>query len=256
MIYLDNAATTKVYDEIIPLINKYLSDLYFNPSALYSQAIQVACDIKRARQTVASILGIDASTIFFTSSGTESDNHVLFTARKRKGTKIIISATEYSAVYNAAMELKQQGYDIAVCKVKSDGSVDVTAFAELLDDNTSLISIMHVNNETGAVNDIEELVRIAKAYNKNILFHSDGVQAYCKIPLNLIKLGVDFYSISGHKIGAPKGIAALYVKKGVHLNPLLFGGGFIRPNVHPTIDQHGIGRENFQTLFDECTLIR
>ncbi len=225
MIYLDNAATTKVYDEILPIVSRYLTAEYFNPSALYSNSVTVACDIKRARSTIAAILGVEASTLHFTSSGTESDNQALFCSKKRKGARIIISAAEHAAVYNAAMELKQQGYDIAVCPVKADGSVDDNAFCALLNEDTALVSIMHVNNETGAINDIEKLVNITKNYNKSIVFHSDGVQAYCKIPLNLNKLGVDLYSISGHKIGAPKGIAALYVKKGVHVAPMLFGGG-------------------------------
>lgn len=225
MIYLDNAATTKTHNEILPIIEKYLSDFYYNPSALYSEAVEVAKNIKTARKNIADILKIDSSTLIFTSSGTESDNQALFGTRKRPGARIIISAIEHAAVKNAASELKQQGYDVRECPVKPDGTVDETAFNNLLTENTALVSIMHVSNETGAVNDIERLAAITKAYNKNILFHSDGVQAFCKIPVNLNTLGVDYYSISGHKIGAPKGIAALYVKKGAHIKPLIFGGG-------------------------------
>lgn len=225
MIYLDNAATTKVQKDILPIIEKYYFEQYYNPSALYQNAIDVANDIKAARNNIAKLLNVDANTLHFTSSGTESDNQALFCAKKRKGSRIIISAVEHAAVYNSAMQLKQQGYDIAICEVNTDGSVNVESFKRLLNENTSMVSIMHVSNETGAINDIEKLVNITKSYDKNILFHSDGVQAFGKIPVNLKLLGVDYYTISGHKLGAPKGIAALYVKRGAHIVPLLYGGG-------------------------------
>ncbi len=225
MIYLDNAATTKTYDEVLPIIEKYSRDMYFNPSALYAQALEGANDIKTARKSISDILRIEPNRLFFTSSGTESDNQALFCSRKKKGARIIISAIEHAAVYNSAAELKQQGYDVVECPVNAGGGVDEDAFARLLTENTALVSIMHVSNETGAVNDIKKLVSIAKAYDKNILFHSDGVQAFCKLPVDLTALGVDYYTISGHKLGAPKGIAALYVKRGAPLKPLIFGGG-------------------------------
>ncbi len=225
MIYLDNAATTKMQECCLPIIAKYGREEFFNPSALYAPAIAVSNAIASARYKLASLLGVGEDTIFFTSSGSESDNQVLQCARKKKNGRIIISAVEHSAIYNTAMELKNRGYDVVCADVDSNGRVIIERYRELLTPETTLVSIMHVNNETGAINPIKELVEITKAYNKGILFHSDGVQAFCKIPVNLAALGVDFYSLSGHKIGAPKGVAALYVKHGLHISPLIYGGG-------------------------------
>jgi len=137
----------------------------------------------------------------------------------------VISASEHPAVYNAANALKERGFELRICPVDNVGAVDEDAFGRLIDENTSLVSVMHVNNETGAMNSIKTLCLIAKKINPKVLFHSDGVQAFGKIPVNFSDLGVDLYTISGHKIGAPKGVAALCAAKGVSLTPILYGGG-------------------------------
>lgn len=224
-VYLDNAATTKVLEEAIEVNDKYQRELFFNPSALYQNAINVARDIKSARQVIASVLGVDESTLVFVSSGSESDNQALLCSHKKHGSRVIISASEHSAVYNSAMELKQRGYDVCIAPTDSSGRVIESEFVALLNSDVSLVSIMHVNNVTGAINDIKRLVELTKAVAPNALFHSDGVQAFCKIPTKLRVLGVDLYSISSHKIGATKGSGLLYIRKGLSLSPLIYGGG-------------------------------
>lgn len=225
IVYLDNGATTKVLDEAKETCIKYMQESFFNPSALYEKAIKVSRDIKSAREKIANILGVEESTIVFTSSGSESDNQALFCSHKKPNSRIIISASEHSAIYNSAMELKQRGFDVVLCKVDTNGKVVEDEFVKLLNKNVSLVSIMHVNNVTGAVNDIKRLVEITKANCPIALFHSDGVQSFCKIPTKLKSLGVDLYSASSHKIGAVKGSGFLYVKKGCNISPLIFGGG-------------------------------
>lgn len=225
MIYLDNAATTEVDKDTIDIFNRYLTDKYYNPSALYKPAVNVALNIKSARESIAKILNVSSDEILFISSGTEGDNAALFNTRTKAGSKIIISAMEHSAVYNSAMELRQRGYIVKIAPVDRFGRIIEEEYIKLIDDNTSLISIIHVSNETGTVNDIEKLSEIAKKINKNIIFHSDGVQAFTKVAIKLKHTNIDLYTFSGHKIGAPKGIAGLYVRKGINIKPLLYGGG-------------------------------
>lgn len=225
MINFDNAATTAVYSECAEIIEKYNREFYFNPSARYKSAIDVTMEIRRARESLAKLIGAKREEIFYTSSGTEGDNWAIFGTIKRPDDGLIVSSSEHAAVYNPAKELKARGYDVSFAPVTSDGSVDIDALESLVSERTTLVSVMHVNNETGAVNDLAEISRRIKRKNPRVLLHSDGVQAFCKIPVNVSKLGVDLYTISGHKVHAPKGVAALYVKKGVNIRPLIYGGG-------------------------------
>ncbi len=225
MIYLDNAATTPMRKCCLDAIETYGINLFYNPSALYEGGVTVSTAISQARYKLASLLNVQPQTLVFTSSGTESNNHILQCARKKKGGRIILSETEHSSVFSVSNDLKMKGYEVVFAPVDAYGRVILSEFKKLLTNDTCLVSIMHVNNVTGAINPIEDLVKTTKAFKKDILFHSDGVQAFCKVPVNLESLGVDFYSISGHKVGAPKGIGLLYVKRGVHLSPYLFGGG-------------------------------
>lgn len=225
LIYLDNAATTKTYDDVAQNIAKINAENYFNPSALYKQAVSCQGLVKQAREDIKSYLHILNGELYFLSSGTEADNTALFCTRKAKGSRIIVGLGEHDAIINSANELKNQGYDVQFAPINKDGSVDFQAFKELLTENTSLVSIMHVSNETGAINDIEKFVRVTKKVAPKCIFHSDGVQAFGKINVNLAQLGVDLYSISSHKIHGPKGVGALYVKNGVTIHPLLYGGG-------------------------------
>lgn len=225
MIYFDNAGTTKCSQKAIEIVKKYLEDVYFNPSAMYHDAIQAKNDLNSARADILKTLHAPDGKLVFTSGGTESDNLACFGKKFPTNSRIIVSNAEHSAIYQCALELKQRGYDVVFAPVDIAGRVIVEEYEKLLTPNTSFVSIIHVNNETGAINDIKTLCALAKKTNKRVLFHSDGVQAYGKININLISLGVDMYSISAHKIGAPKGVGALYIKKGLMLAPIILGGG-------------------------------
>lgn len=225
IIYLDNAATTKPYAEVVETVSKVSADCYFNPSALYAGAVNCAVEVKNARESIKRALHAQDGELYFVSGGTEADNTALFCTKKPKNSKIIVGLGEHDAVINPANELKNQGYEVCFAPINNDGSVNVEEFKALLDETVSLVSIMHVSNETGAVNDIAKLVKLTRKYAPNAIFHSDGVQAIGKIKVNLRALDVDLYSMSAHKIHGPKGIGALYVKKGVHVKPLVYGGG-------------------------------
>ena len=209
MIYLDNAATTAMFPECVDIIKKYAVDEYFNPSALYAPAITAAKAVNKARGQLAKALGCAADNIVFTASGSEADNFALVCGPRKKKGRIIISAVEHAAVFNCAKALADKGYELI----------------KLLNDDVVLVSIMHVCNETGALNDIEQLCAEVRKRCKDAIFHSDGVQAFCKIPFSVKDLGVDLYSVSGHKIHAPKGIGALYIRSGLNLQPFIHGGG-------------------------------
>jgi len=225
LIYLDNAATTRVDEQVVQYMNRIMTENFYNPSALYLPAVNVSVMLNEARKNIANSIGAETDEIYFVSSGTEADNIALLRSRIKKNSRVIISETEHSAVYNSALELKQLGYDVVFAPVDRYGVVDINSFQKLLNDNTSLISIIHVNNETGSINNIDALSCTAKAFNKDILVHSDGVQAFGKMNINVRKLDIDMYSMSGHKIHAPKGVGALYIKKGVSVKPMLYGGG-------------------------------
>ena len=223
--YFDNAATTRVDETISEIVKKYNTEFYFNPSANYIQSVNVHNEIAAARERLLALLQAYGYKLIFLSSGTEGDNMALFGSKKRRNANVVISNAEHPAVYNAAMQLKMMGYEVRLCPVNERGIVCADDLAKTIDQNTALVSIMHVNNETGGLNDIQTLVKTAKSINPSVVFHSDGVQAFGKVPVNLQLLNVDFYTISGHKIGAPKGVAALLVKNGVTVSPLLYGGG-------------------------------
>ncbi len=224
MIFLDNASTTIPSNECVEIMSKSLTEDFFNPSAPYGPSVAVSKKLNACRDTVARLLKGDGK-IIFTSSGSESNNLVLFGTKKPNKCRIIVSDSEHPAIKKPAEELKQRGYDVVFCPVDRCGRVIVDEFKKLLDENTGLVSIMHVNNETGGINDIKKLCQITKEYNDKILFHSDGVQAVGKIKVSLNDLGVDFYSISGHKFHSPRGVGALYIKKGQNLKPIIYGGG-------------------------------
>lgn len=225
MIFLDNASTTRVLPEVQEIVNKYNTEIFYNPSALYGEAFSVSKDINKARQEILKRLGGRITdNLIFTSCATESNNMVL-KASIKKHTKALVSIGEHPSVYKTALDLKNNGYDIEFLPINKDGVVDIETFKKYMTPEVDFVSIMHVNNETGAINAIEQLVRIAKSINDKVIFHCDGVQAFGKLNVNVTKLGVDFYTISGHKIHAPKGIGALYIKDSKHIKPLLLGGG-------------------------------
>lgn len=223
--YFDNCATTRVDDDIAQVIAQYHTIKYFNPSARSSFSLQIANDIAAAHEKVAKALGVTAQEILFTSGGTESNNLAIFGSLRAKRGNVVVTAAEHSAVYNTVAELTSRGYEVRYANVLSDGHIDVDDFVSKVDGDTLLACFMHVNNETGAINDVRAINKLVKAKNPKTVTFSDGVQAVGKVPVNLRYLGVDLYSFAGHKIHCSKGIGGLYVKNGVKLSPIVFGGG-------------------------------
>ena len=223
MIYLDNAATTKPDGECLKAAEKYLYDEFYNPSALYKGGYGLQCEIKKTRESILSLIAdTENFGLIFTSCGSEADNQAIFCGGKRGN--IVTTAGEHSAVFSAVNELKQRGFEVRVAEINADGSVNEESLLNLVDDKTSLVSVIHVNNETGAVNDIAWLAKLVKARNKFTLFHSDGVQAFGKIPFKLTR-DIDMYSVSAHKIGGIKGVGALIKRKNLVIKPFVYGGG-------------------------------
>lgn len=222
--YLDNAATTKVFDEEYEIL-KNSDELFFNPSASYMPAIKVKKKFDEARETIKKVAGASSENLIFVSSATEANNTVFEGLHLRAGQTVLISAAEHPSVFQSAHRLERRGIVVKEIPLERDGTVCLAEFEKLLDNTVALVSVIHVSNETGAVNDIKKLVDIAKSFNPKIIFHSDGVQAFGKISVNIKNLGVDLYTVSAHKVYAPRGIAGLFVKKGIVLDPLLVGGG-------------------------------
>lgn len=225
MIFLDNASTTKIYDEALKEYNEQSVNNFYNASALYKSGSDVLKQVNKARANLIKLLG--GSTIdnlIFTSGATEANNMAVNGSIRKNCGKLVFSYAEHPAIFNVAKNLQNQGYNVEFVDLTKDGVVDEEDFKQKIK-GASFISVMHVCNETGAVNDIKRLVRIAKTENKDVIFHSDGVQAFGKIAVNVKDLGVDLYTISAHKIHGPKGVGALYVKKGINLKPSVFGGG-------------------------------
>ncbi|MDR0426093.1 MAG: cysteine desulfurase [Clostridiales bacterium] len=227
MIYLDNAGTMPPPKEAGSEFKEFngLSDNFFNPSATYRGGILVKNRIDAVRNDLAGALRVPAEAVFFTSGATEANNWIFSGAVKNKKYGVVISAGEHASVYEPAMYLKNAGFDVRVAALTGQGTVDRADFLSKLDENTGLISLIHVSNETGAVNDLAALSGLARAICPKAVFHADGVQALGKLPLDLSASGLDAYSFSGHKVGAFKGIGGLYVKPGVSIRPFMLGGG-------------------------------
>lgn len=225
MIYFDNAATTKPFKTALQKALKFNDTEFFNPSALYSKGIDIKNTIKDAKQVILKSLGLSETLyeVIFTSCGTESDNTAIFGAVKRG--VFVTDKGEHSAVTKCFNELKQRGQIVWFCPLNSDGSVNTQElFSYIKAESVDFVSIMHVNNETGAINDINSIASDIKKINPKTIFHSDGVQAFGKLPFKLTE-NIDLYSISAHKINALKGTGALVKRKKINLSPLLFGGG-------------------------------
>lgn len=225
MIYLDNAATTAMYPECLDSFKKYGVEKFFNPSAVYAPSVEVSRVLKEARREILSALHAPDGTVVFTASGSEADNLALFGSRKPKGGKIVTTAGEHSAVINSAAELSARGYEVVYAPLLPDGKVNLEELEKLLDESVCLVSVMHVNNETGAVNDLKAVSKLVRRLSPSAIFHSDGVQGFLNVETNLKDMDVDLYSMSAHKIHGPKGVGALYMKKGIRVSPIVFGGG-------------------------------
>jgi len=227
IVYFDYAATTPVCPEAVAAMVEELGQ-FGNPSSRYEYGRQAALRVKANRETVAKALGCTPAEVYFTSCGTEGDNWAIrrgVELGRRRGKHIITTAIEHSAVLETCRDLEKEGYEVTYLKPDRQGQISVEDLRAALRPDTVLVSMMLVNNETGVILPIMECVRAVKAFDKSILFHCDAVQGFLKVPFSMASLGCDLVAVSGHKIGAPKGIGALYIKNGVKLRPLLTGGG-------------------------------
>ncbi|MBR7074704.1 MAG: cysteine desulfurase [Oscillospiraceae bacterium] len=225
--YLDNSATTRVCPEAAEAALDAMLNTYGNPSSTYTKGREAKKLLDRSRKAVAAALGCDPTELVFTSCGSESDNWALLgsaESMQRKGKHIITSLVEHDAVRNTAAELERRGYELMYLKPDSTGRIDPESVRAALRPDTILVSLMLVNNETGAVTDISAVSSILKEENSPALLHTDAVQGFMKLDFTVRSLGADLVSISGHKIHAPKGIGALYIRKGLRLRPFIFGG--------------------------------
>ncbi|OQA88848.1 MAG: Cysteine desulfurase [Lentisphaerae bacterium ADurb.Bin242] len=224
VIYFDNNATTAVAPEVFEAMRPFLTELYGNPSSIHLFGGQVAAHIETAREQLASLLGAAPTEVIFTSCGTESDSAAIHSALNLcpKRNKLVISKVEHPAVLNLGKDLERRGYRVSLIPVDGKGRLDMERAAELIDDDTAVVSVMWANNETGNLYPVAELAELA--HKNGALFHTDAVQAVGKIPMNLDDMSIDFLSLSGHKLHAPKGVGALYVKRGVRFRPFIVGG--------------------------------
>ncbi len=225
--YLDNSSTTKPSKRAVEYITKALEANWGNPSSLHRIGMEAEIALNEARETVARSLNARADEIIFTGGGTEANNTALLSVlkAKKRGGRIITTAIEHPSVLETAKRLTDYGFEVIALKPDKNGIVPISALENALTDNTLLVSMMLVNNETGAVQPVREAAALTKRKAPNALFHCDAVQGYGKLPLNVKQLGIDLLSASGHKIHGPKGIGFLYCKKGVHISPLITGGG-------------------------------
>lgn len=224
-IYMDNAATTKVTPPVLEAMLPYFTEMYGNPSSIHGFGRDARKALDRAREQVAKALGAQPQEIYFTGCGTESDNWAIrggAYAQKPKGRHLITSAIEHHAVLHTMAQLEVEGFEVTYLPVDADGLVHPEELEKALRPDTTLVSIMMANNEIGTIQPIAELARIAKAHGA--LFHTDAVQAIGSVPIDVKALNVDMLSLSGHKFHAPKGVGALYLKKGVKINQLMHGG--------------------------------
>lgn len=223
--YFDNSATTRVKDEVFKEMIPYLSIEYGNPSSLYSIGRSAKRAISEARRRVASLINCSPEEIYFTSCGSESDNTALkgiAYANKEKGNHIITSKIEHPAILNSCKNLENKGFKISYIDVDKDGMLNLEKLESEITDRTVLISIMYANNEIGTIEPIKEIAQIAHSHG--IIFHTDAVQAVGNIPIDVKKMNIDMLSLSGHKLYAPKGIGALYVKSGIEFERFMDGG--------------------------------
>lgn len=226
-IYLDNAATTPLDESVFEAMKPYLREIFGNPESQHSFGKQAEFAVIRAREQVALALGASDNEIYFTSGAAEANNWALkgaVASSQKPKKRIIISAIEHASVLNCGEDLTEQGVEVVQVLPDKDGIINPKTVTDVLDENTVIVSIMLANNEVGAIQPIKEICQAVKEYNKDILFHTDAVQAIGALEVNVRDLGVDMLSISAHKFYGPKGIGALYIKNGVKIGRLIAGG--------------------------------
>lgn len=226
-VYLDNAATTRVCPEAADIAYKTMLETYGNPSSTHTKGREAKAVLDNARKQLAAALDCAPGEVYFTSCGSEGDNWAIINgaeSMRRRGLHIISSEVEHDAVRKSMDELKRRGFEVTMLKPESDGSISPEAVAAALRPDTVLVSLMMVNNETGAVTDIAAVAKALKKAKSIALLHTDAVQGFMKLPFSAKRLGADMITVSGHKIHAPKGIGALYIKTGVKIKPYIMGG--------------------------------
>lgn len=260
-IYLDNAATTQVCPEAAQAALEAMTVCYGNPSSTHRMGRQAKKLLDASRVSVAKALGCAPEELFFTSCGSESDNWAIIKGAmySRRGKHIITSRTEHDAVLKSMAYLECQGYEVSYLSPTPDGGISAEAVMEALREDTALISLMLVNNETGSVSDIAGIARAVRAAGSSALIHTDAVQGFMKVPFSAKTLGVDMISISGHKIHAPKGIGALYIRRGLNLPAYILGGGQeggkrAGTEPLPQIAAFGAAVETARSQMPECTM--
>lgn len=225
--YLDNSATTRVSEAAAQKAVELMRTSYANPSSLHFLGFAASKELENARQITAKAVGADSAEVYFTSGGTEANNLAVLgavNAHKRAGNKIITTAFEHSSIHETMLELQKNGFEVVFIKPDRTGCINAQEVIDAVDSKTILVSTMFINNETGAVTPIRDIAVGAKRKNPKVLVHTDAVQAFGKTEVKVSRLGVDLLTISGHKIHAPKGVGALYIKKGIRILPRTYGG--------------------------------
>lgn len=246
--YFDNSATTKCAMEVIEVISDVMNEHFGNPSSLHNVGFDAEKKLGEARDIIAKSLKASDKEIVFTSGGTESNNMALIgsiMANKRAGRHIITSSIEHASVNEPLEQLEEQGFEVTYLSCDEEGKVSLTELENSIREDTILVSIMHVNNEIGAVEPVEDIGRIIKKQNPNCLFHVDAIQSFGKYPINPKKMNIDLLSVSGHKIHGPKGSGFLYIRKGTKIRPIIYGGGQemgLRSGTENVYSQCGLGK--------------
>ncbi len=258
-VYFDNSATTRCEKEAVDIMTRLLCEDYGNPSSLHEKGVIAENYIKTAAEQIAHTLKAQKKEIIFTSGGTESNNLALLgtaLSHKRSGRHIITTAIEHASVYNPLIFLEKQGYTVTYLPVDASGRASLEALESAITEDTILVSMMHVNNEIGTIEPVEQAAQLIHAKNPHTLFHVDAIQSYGKLRIHPKRMGIDMLSVSGHKIHGPKGVGFLYVKDKTKLTPIIYGGGQQKDmrsgteNV-PGIAGLGVAAEQIYTDFDE-----
>ena len=246
-VYLDNAATTRVRPEVVAAVVEALQDRFGNPASIHTAGLEAERLVKEARAVLARALDVPAEDLYFTSGGTEANNWALrgvLAAHSRRGRHLVTTAIEHSSILTTARRLEEEGYRVTIVPVDARGQVDPDRVAAAVEDDTVLVSVMLVNNEIGSIQPVEDVVRAVRRRRPEVLVHVDAVQAFGKLPVRPRAWGVDLVTLSAHKIHGPKGTGALYVRRGVRIQPLLTGGeqeGGLRPGTHNVPGIAGFG---------------